>query len=265
MQLDRNKLVHVRILNRYPFDLLVNFTSIPPRLVEAAHANSLKSTAIHVFPYVNRFWRHTPDSGDFVRLWMMTISSVPYTDDVGQCVVDTLLQLASEHDIRGYIVKDAWSWLSRRPPLPPACSGLLWGTTREVVQTVRALKDVEIFKSYLLLVWSEWDCVWSSGFDEMCMSIREDFSGIGNGGHCAELMGRLVSILNQFDLGFEYFLRADPRTNRWSFQRRMEQYLELLKVALEVYENVEKNLAGTRPIHAADSLCLYLTRFHRYV
>ena len=41
---------------------------------------------------------------------------------------------------------------------------------------VRGLKDIKVLKSYLFLVWSEWDTPY--GFDEMCTSILEDFGGI---------------------------------------------------------------------------------------
>ena len=51
----------------------------------------LKSVTIRAFPYVNRFRRYVTDGGDFIRLWITAASSVPYTDEVGQCVADTLL------------------------------------------------------------------------------------------------------------------------------------------------------------------------------
>jgi hypothetical protein len=65
-----------------------------------------------------------------------------------------------------------------QPSLPPECSGRSRGSSADVVRQIRGLGDIEILKSYLLLVWSEWDHVGdeqSGGLAEMQISIREDF------------------------------------------------------------------------------------------
>jgi len=94
-------------------------------------------------------------------------------------VVDTLLQIASEDELVPSIPAGVWTWLTKGPSLPRICMGRHIGARPRVVKTVRALKDVEVLKSYLLVVWSEWsDLRDGPGFNKMCASIRWDLSGI---------------------------------------------------------------------------------------
>jgi hypothetical protein len=68
-----------------------------------------------------------------------------------------------------------------------------------IVRTIRALNDIGILTSYLILTWSEWESLDSDRFAEMQMSVREDFNGIGMGCHRAELIQRLDYILGELD------------------------------------------------------------------
>ena len=101
------------------------------------------------------------DGGNVIQRWATTASAVPYTEDIAQSVVDTLLQIASNDELLRHISVDVWSWLIKRPSLPPVCRGRSVGTCAHVVKAVRGLKDVELLKSYFLLVWSEWNGVLS--------------------------------------------------------------------------------------------------------
>ena len=100
-------------------------------------------------------WDRLADGGDLVKRWATAASAVPYTEEVGQNVVDVLLQIASAAQLVPFIPVDVWSWLAKSP-LPPICMGRSVRTSSRVVKAIRALKDVEVFKSYLLIVWSEW-------------------------------------------------------------------------------------------------------------
>jgi hypothetical protein len=71
--------------------------------------------------------------------------------------------------------------------------------TFDTVRTIRALNDIGILTSYLILTWSEWEPLDSYRFAEMRMSVREDFNGIGMGCHRAELIQRLDYILGELD------------------------------------------------------------------
>ena len=108
-----------------------------------------------VSPYIRCGW--STDKEDFIRRWAVAASAVPYTEKAAQSVVDTLLQIASKEELLPYIPIRVWSWLARSPSLPPICLGRNVGTCAHVVKAVRALKDIEVLKSYFLLVWSEWN------------------------------------------------------------------------------------------------------------
>ena len=70
-------------------------------------------------------------------------------------------------------------WLNNRAAFTLVCWGRFRGTQREVIKTVRALGNIEILKSYMLLVWSERDHLGFLGLHDMYASIQEDFSRIG--------------------------------------------------------------------------------------
>jgi hypothetical protein len=153
-------------------------------------------------------------------------------------VVDTLLQIASESKLLPHISVDIWLWLTKRPSLPPLCQGRYGGTHPDIVKAVRALEDLEILKSYLLLVWSEWDGqasigVCERGFRDICASTREDFGGVRNGHHRADLIRRLDCVLGQLDLGLEHLKQHNPHTTECDIQKMRRQYGELKEILLE--------------------------------
>jgi len=160
-------------------------------------------------------WWNFLNDKHLIQLWATATSGVPYTDEVGQSVVDTLLQIASNGSLQPHIPVSMWLWLNKHPLLPPTCIGHWQGSTQVVLQAVRALGDKETLKSYLLLVWSEWDPIHLGGVHnysgqhyshqkslyEMCTSIREDFSGIRMRQHREDLLQWLDHVLGQLDLG----------------------------------------------------------------
>ena len=222
-------------------------------------------------PYFITEWEYS------VQWWTAAASVVPYTEEVAQSVVDMLLQfMAAPNSLEyaapnssEYITTDHWTWLTKRPSLPPVCLGRGVGTYTRVVEAVRALKDVEVLKSYFLLIWSEWNgvlsdsykglwrwtpnhsisfgCPLSSGTPSsdqsntsndiscslclMRISIQEDFGGVGMESHRADLVYHLNHVLAQLDRGLEYFEQHNPETNAGDLPRRKEQY-EILREAL---------------------------------
>ena len=183
-----------------------------------------------VSPYIN--WWFLRDREDLVQWWAATASAFPYTEEVAQCVVDTLLQIAFFPDLVRYIPIDIWSWLTRRPSLPSICRGRYFGISGHVVEVVRGLKDIEVLRSYLLLVWSEWDT--PDGLDEMCTSIWEDFCGIGMGHHRADLIQRLDHVLGQLDRGLEYLTQHNPKLDEDGLRDRKDGYQKLRETLLEI-------------------------------
>jgi len=191
--------------------------------------NFQKRTMILVSPHIP-WWQLK--NGDLIQLWARAISAVPYADDIGQSVVDALLQIACWEPRP--IPPDLWQWLNMRPSLPPVCTGRFWGSHKPVFKMVQALEDVETLTSYLLLIWSEWDFLMPEGFDEMCVSIREDFSGERMGYHRKDLLQRLDRILGELGLGLEHIRRYKPGLEEDGFLRRQHQYGQLKEILSEV-------------------------------
>ena len=190
-------------------------------------------------------WRKLHDRHVIAR-WAAMASAVPYVEEVGQSVVDALLRIASADPLRPHIPVEIWAWLKKRPSLPPRCSGRSGGAGGNVVLHVRALGDVEILKSYFLLVWSEWDS-YHSGFAEMRTSIREDFHGIGMGCHRKDLIKQLDYVLVQLDRGLGYLEQHKPRIHENDIRIAKEKYGELKTVLLEVDREATNILARTPP------------------
>ena len=179
-------------------------------------------------------WDLLTGRGDLIQQWAATVSTAPHDDEVVQSVVDALLQIASAGNLAQYIPVDLWSWLTECPPLPIICWGRSVGTRAHVVDAVRALEDVEVFKSYLLLVWSEWGFPWSDGIDRMRTYIQGDFGGIGMGHHRADLIQQLDHVLERLDLGLWNLGQRDPELGEADLEMRTNQYRELRESLLEV-------------------------------
>jgi len=173
-------------------------------------------------------------NGDLVRKWAAATSAVTHTEEVAQSVVNTLLWIASLSRLSPYITADVWSWLKRQPQLPPVCWGRHSGSSPEVVKVVRGLKDIEVLKSYLLIVWSEWSTLWDDGSKEMCASIREDLCGIGMGCHQADLTQRLDDVLRQLDRELEHLQQHKPDLRKHSVNSIRCRYRRLRETLLEV-------------------------------
>ena len=174
------------------------------------------------------------ESRGLVRAWVATVSAIPKEKEVAPSVVNALLQIAYFELLPPGNHGDVWSWLTLRPSLPPICRGRLVGSDLNVMQQVRGLKDIEILKSYLLVVWSEWDSLCDSS--AMCECIREEFSGVEANSHRAELVQRLDKIIGELDKGSEYLQRDRPDLKERQLQRRKEQYEELRKILKEIPE-----------------------------
>jgi len=198
-----------------------------------------------------------------VAWWAAVASAAPYTGEVGESVVDTLLQIASNASLAPYISFDIWAWLKKQPSLPPICRGRSVGTRDHVVRRVRDLGDVEILESYLLLVWSEWDTVSAEGIAEMCTSIREDLGGIGMGLHREVLIERLDHILGQLDRGPGHLKQHKTTFDEHDIVTAKQQYKELKNVLLEVDREALEILTRT-PFRLIDLFnLLTLVEAHR--
>lgn len=187
-----------------------------------------------VSPYVD--W-HDPllaDRGSLLTQWAAAATAVPYTEEIGRCVVDVLLYVSIFSFLLSHVPVGMWGWLERRPTLPPKCRGRTMGGDGCVVRYVRALGDIKILKSYLLLTWSEWDAPWPSALPEVCGLIRVDFSGAEMRGHREDLIEHLDHVLGQLDRGLEYLQQQKPRLYPMLYQEAKEGYKMIRDVLLEV-------------------------------
>ena len=176
-------------------------------------------------------------STNAVTRWAEAALAVPYTEEVGQMVVDTLLQIAyyedeDEDSLQSFIPVDIWAWLKKRPSLPPTCRGRDLGTVGWVVRRVRELGDVELLESLFLLVWSEWNSI--NGPEGMRASIREDFCGIGMWRHREALIKRLDHVLGELGKGFEHLKQQKPSLDKDHIRLARKDYGELQEVLLQV-------------------------------
>lgn len=177
------------------------------------------------------------DKENVVNRWEAAVAAsvVPYKEEIGQSVTDVLLHIASVDALQPNIHTSSWSWLNKRPSLPPICLGRPMGTKKCVIRRVRKLGDIEILKSYFLLVWSEWDSIgWSDGAAEMRDSIRKEFGGIGMGNHRDDLIKHLDHVLGELDRGLGYLKQHRLWIDEDDVRRAKDQYGRLKEVLLEV-------------------------------
>ena len=155
-----------------------------------------------------------------VSRWAEAVSAIPYSEEVGQSVAYTLLQIASIGSLRPHISNNVWTWL-KRLPLSPCCQGRLRGTKLDLVRCVRGLEDIGILKSYYLLVRSGWYYPTHPGSMEMQVSTREEFGGIGTVCDREDLIAHLDHVLGELGQGFEYLQQYNRGSKRTTpFRRR---------------------------------------------
>jgi len=121
--------------------------------------------------------------------------------------------------------------------------GRVVGNRSSVFAAVQSLKNIEVLKSYLLLVWSEWGTLEDKRFggradedkyfDQIC-SMYEDFGGIGMGSHRTDLIQRLDHILGQLDLGLEHLEQHNPYLDGDDLQTMKREYGKLKEILLEM-------------------------------
>ena len=206
---------------------------------------SLDLAIILTAPYLR--WDRELNAEDAVARWAAAVSRVSHTEEVAQNVVDALLQIACIDFLRPHIPSGLWVWLKKRPLLPPVCQGRLHGATSDVVRHIRGLGDIEITRSYFLLIWSEWDLHHLLDLYEIKISIREDFGGIGMCHHRRDLIERLDHAVGELGRGLEYFKRRTPWVNEDSIPRRNGQLGELKGVLLEVDGEAMETLTRMPP------------------
>ena len=214
---------------------------------------SLNRVVVLASPYVA--WDDVLDGKQAVIRWAAAISAVPYTEEVGQSVVDALLQIAALDSLRPHIPMESWVFLKKVSSLPPVCRGRTGVNQARVVHHIRGLGDIEILKSYFLLVWSEWKFLQEFAIRAMVTSIREDFGGVGMQHHREDLIGRLDDILQELDRGPEYLKQHRPSMDFFGFAAAITGYT---KLKAELREGDRKVVSTP----ACTSFCPHLQPVH---
>ena len=210
----------------------------------ATPLDSVITLASHRLP-----WRsNLVDEGTVTR-WATTALATPDTEEVGRSVVDALLQIASVDSLRPYIPFGIWAWLKKQPFLRYGFFVGSDGSREGVVRRVRELGDIEILKSYFLLVWSEWNLIGeeSGGFAEMLTSIHEDFGGIGMGRHREDLIKQLDDTLTWLNRCLGTSALIDPTSPNAEIRFAMERYGELKRALAELDRDAAKILTRASP------------------
>ena len=186
-------------------------------------------------PYLEDAWFHAADKYPFILRWESAASHIKSTQETGQSVVEVLLRMACAYQWRPHITTEAWKWLKRRPQLPPVCRARsLCCNDLGAISKVESLRDTEILKDYLIVVWSEWDWLAPWVCSYMCDVIRKRFRGERKRGHRDELRDRLVHIQKQLDLGLDHLRKQGSEMSVAYFRPTKEAYEALLETLSEV-------------------------------
>ena len=186
---------------------------------------------------------------NMITRWTAVVSAVPYSEKVGWSVVSTLLELANTETLRPLVSIDVWALLKKQSSLPPVCEGRDLGNDRAVVHHVRGLGDLDILKSYFLLIWSEWNELDNSGFAEMQVSIAEDFGGIGMVYHRVDLIERLDHVLGELGRGLEHLAQYRLGLEEHDVRKRERQYRTLREGLFEAEQKAMKNFIGMSQVN----------------
>ena len=187
------------------------------RLFESRSPTSLNRVIALTSPYVP--WDGTLNGTIAVARWAAAVSAIPYTEEVGQSVVDALFQIATISLLRPRIPIEIWRWIKEHPSLPPVYHGEAKGGELTTLLLIHRLGDVELLKSYFILVWTD---RWTpdgaaTGMEKF---LREDFGGIEMENHRRDLIERLDYVLERLDQRLEDCeenLRRDLETAKQTY------------------------------------------------
>ena len=189
------------------------------RLFETWSPTSLNRVIVLVSPYVH--WPGALNNTLAVARWVAAVSVIPYTEEIGQSVVDGLFHIACVDLLRPHIPIEIWGWLKRQPSLPPVYRKAPKGGELTTLLYVRGLGDIQLLKSYFILIWTDrWTpygvATETEGF------LREDFGGIEMESHRRDLIDRLDHVLERLDQrleGCEESLKYDLEAAKGRYTR----------------------------------------------
>lgn len=204
-----------------------------PKLLAEGSPRTLRRGAILALPHLELAWLDSDDIREFIQLWISAADGLGDAEDVCRAVVDVLLQMAFFHSVRAHIVPEAWTWLNKRPALPPRCRGrLLCSIGSNVLPAIRARSDIQLLTSYLITMWSEWDCAGEWAFEGMCEALWDEYCGDdGEVVECRkDLLARLNLVLAELGKGLGHLRVRHPDMQPDEFEVIRERYRELKRI-----------------------------------
>ena len=212
-----------------------HISPITGRMLSEPGFEICKHAVVRALPCLEDAWFHTGDKTRFVKRWLSAAAHLKYTQEIGQSVVEVLLRMACVYQWRQHITPEAWEWLKRRPQLPPVCRARsLCCSDLGAISAMQTLKNIELLKAYLVVVWSEWDWVAPWVCSHMCTVIRKSFGGEEMKGHRDELRSRLRSVRERLDLGLNHLRKQGSKMSAADFQPTKEAYEALAETLLEM-------------------------------
>ena len=176
-------------------------------------------------------WNSEGHKENMVIEWAAASLTAPHTEEIIGSVVDTLMQIASVDSLCPNIPIDIWVWMKQQS-LSHVHQRQHWKTTPDTIHHIRRLGDLEITKSYLLLVWSEWSYFSADVLNEMEISIREEFDGIEMYYHRGDLINWLDCVIDKLGL-----------VNVDSIQGAQQQYEQLKGMLLDMDWKAMKSIS----------------------
>ena len=198
---------------------------------------SLNRAITMISPYIP--W-HLPalNTENAVARWGAAASTVPYSEEVGQSVVETLLRILEHDSLLEYIPIHVWGLLKKRLSPSPVWWARFNGSRPSVVSHVRGLGDVEILKSYLLLILSEWNIFEFDFYREVRTLIYEDFGVIGMWYHREDIIKHLDCVQQQLIGQHQSWI--DDRNIRRSKRRYRHLKWQLLEADRRAMETLTR-------------------------
>ncbi|KAF9789708.1 hypothetical protein BJ322DRAFT_1216914 [Thelephora terrestris] len=161
-----------------------------------------------------------------------------------------MLQISNLSSLQPHIPIEIWMLMEKQQSLSPVFWKQHRKITPDAVHFIRGLGDLKILKSYFLLVWSKWYYPHTDLLNEMEVSIREEFGGIGMWSHRKDLINRLEQVLE--DLNTE-----SKHGNLIGCFVRILQYGKLKEVLLDMDREEDKILAVSVKIWGGLSYILW--------
>jgi hypothetical protein len=198
----------------------------------------LNQALIHMLPCADWHRAHYKT----VEKWTKVVLQVSFTEEVCRSAVAVMLQISLNDSLWPLIPINIWAWLKEQPALSPLFGRQPVKMDEGLIRYLHGLDDIEILKSYLLVLWSEGHEVWF--LDEAADFICETFGGIGMQDHKKDLIKRLDHVLGQLDQGLAY----SKQHNIWSLAlgrqiwSRTSCYRRLKKLLEGVDSDEDSNL-----------------------